>query len=297
MVSWARLPPSCGRTPTVAIASPSRSRPTGHRSRRPAAPSPSPAKAPSASSSSVRPAGAVSGTSSGSCAIAATTAVASGAPRSTWTVLDGGPGAIGPYVTWSGASICCLGTSAHRHASSAATAGACAVPLLVVGPAWRPSDEGYRHLVVGLDSASGQSEHVAATASALAERLDADVTLIEVIAPGRTAVDVPPSAHLFWVAHGLEHPPRLFDTVAARRAAPGLTRFLDPGTVVVVGAPGHHRWVLGGVAGRLVRRAPCPVLVVPPARVPAPGTCCTAGDRRSRTPVGTRTRAAPTSRG
>ncbi len=206
--------------------------------------------------------------------------------------------AIGPYVTWSGASVCCVGTDAHRHASSAATAGACALPLLVVGPNWRPSDDGYRHLVVGLDSESGQSEHVAATASALAERLAADVTLIQVIAPsGRTVIDVPPSAHLYWVAHGLEHPPRLFDTVAARRAAPGLTRFLDPGTVVVVGAPGHHRWVLGGVAGRLVRRAPCPVLVVPPATGRAPRTCRTAGDRRSRIPAGTRTRAARTCRG
>lgn len=222
-------------------------------------------------------------------------AMAMGARRTSWEVVDGGPGAIGPYITWSGATLCCVGTDAHRHPSSAAAAGACAVPLLVVGPAWRPSDDGYRHLVVGLDSGSGQSEHVAATAAALADRLAAELTLIEVIAPGRAVVDVPASAHLYWVASGLDHPPRLFDTVAARRAAPGLTRFLDPGTVVVVGAPGHHRWVLGGVAGRLVQRAPCPVLVVPPATPPR--TCCTAVDRPSRSRGGTRTRAAPMTRG
>jgi nucleotide-binding universal stress UspA family protein len=221
-------------------------------------------------------------------------AIAVGAPRVSWQVVDGGPAAIGPYITWSGASLCCVGTVAHRHASTAAAAGAGAVPLLVVGPCCRPSDSGYRHLVVGLDSGSDQSEHVAATAVALAARMAAEVTLIEVVAPGRTVLDVPPSAHLYWVASGLDRPPRLFDTVAARRAAPGLARFLDPGTVVVVGAPGHHRSVLGGVAGRLVRRAPCPVLVVPAAT--APRTCCTAADRPSRSRAGTRTRAAPMSR-
>ena len=223
-------------------------------------------------------------------------AAAIGAPRASWKVVDGGPAAIGPYITWSGASVCCVGTSAHRHASSSAALGTCAVPLLVVGPSCRPSDgDGYRRVVVGLDSGSGQSEHVAAAAADLADRLAAELTLIEVVAPGRSELDVPASAHLYWVASGLEHPPRLFDTVAARRAAPGLARFLDAGTVVVVGAPGHHRWVLGGVAGRLVQRAPCPVLVVPAATPRR--TCCTGAGRRSRSRGGTTTRAAPTCRG
>jgi nucleotide-binding universal stress UspA family protein len=227
----------------------------------------------------------------GRCAAAA----AIGAPRTSWEVVVGGPAAIGPYITWSGAVLGCVGTDAHRHPSSAAAMEGCGIPLLVVGPAWRPSDDGYRRLVVGLDSASGQSEHVAASAAAIADRLAAELTLVEVVDPGPAVVDVPASAHLFWVASSLPHPPRLFDTVAARRPAPGLARFLDAGTVVVVGAPGHHRWVLGGVAGRLVRRAPCPVLVVPVTT--APQTCCTAEDRRSRSRGGTTTRAVPTFRG
>lgn len=223
-------------------------------------------------------------------------AAAIGAPHASWTVVDGGPAAIGTYVTWSGASVCCLGTSAHRHAASSAALGTCAVPLLVVGPSCRPCDgDGYRRVLVGLDSGSGQSEHVAAAAAELADRLAAELTLIEVVAPGRSELDVPASAHLYWVASSLEHPPRLFDTVAARRAAPGLARFLDADTVVVVGAPGHHRWVLGGVAGRLVQRAPCPVLVVPAARPRR--TCCTGEGHRSRIPGGTTRRVAPTFRG
>lgn len=210
-------------------------------------------------------------------------AAAAGARRTSWCVLDGGPADVTSYITWSGASLLCVGTDAHHRASATAD-GSCAVPLLVIGPAWRPCADGYRQFVVGLDGSSGQSALVAAAAAVLAARLAAELILIEVITPGGSMIDVPASAHLHWVAHGLDRPPRLFDTVAARRPAPGLVQFLDPGSVVVVGARRHPRRSLGGVAGRLVQQAPCPVLIVPTA-VTSPGRCCTGAGRRSRIPA------------
>ena len=58
-----------------------------------------------------------------------------------------------------------------------------------------------------------------------------------------------------------------------------LARYLDVSTLLVVGGPCHHRWILGGVAGDLVRRASSPILVVP---VTARRGCCTIAARRLR---------------
>jgi nucleotide-binding universal stress UspA family protein len=211
-----------------------------------------------------------------------------GAAQVAWRLLDGDAADLDSYLAWSGACLQCVGT----HAQVARMIGAGTVPMLVVGRACRPCRDGYRRLVVGLDGASGCSERIAAIAATFADRLDAELTLLEVVTPGRTTVDVPATAHVYWVANGLPRPPELFDTVAAQQPALGLGRFLDPDTVVVVGAPSRRRRLLGGVGGRLVRRAPCPVLVVPTAAT-TPGTCRTAAGRRSRSPAGTTRPAAP----
>jgi len=46
-----------------------------------------------------------------------------------------------------------------------------------------------------------------------------------------------------------------------RRTDLGLARYLDPWTVVVVGDASRQP----GLAARLLRKAPCPVVIVPPS--------------------------------
>ncbi|MET0460686.1 MAG: universal stress protein [Ilumatobacteraceae bacterium] len=210
-------------------------------------------------------------------------AVAGGASCVGWEVVDGGARDVGPYITWSGAALRCIGTDGHRRSTSRAVTGGCAVPLLVAGPRWRPPPlDGYRHLVVGLDGDSWHNEPIATCAMDLARWIDADITLVGVVAPGPGFADVVASAHLHWIAAGLDHPP-LFETVSARDPATVLAGLLDDSSLLVVGAPCHHRSILGGLAGSLVRRVPFPILVVP---VTSPRGCCRSvvvrpgGDRR-----------------
>jgi nucleotide-binding universal stress UspA family protein len=174
-------------------------------------------------------------------------ATSSGAPHASWHVLDTED--LDSYLSWSGAWCQCIGASTRPSA----------IPVLVVGRHCRPEAGDFATVVAGVNSAPGRAEHVAAVAAALADRIGAPLVLIEVVGPISNSVDVPPSAHVSHVAAGLPPPRRLFDTLQAARPADGLLRVLDPSTLVVVGAGN------GGVASRLVRRAPCPVLVVPVA--------------------------------
>ena len=175
-------------------------------------------------------------------------ATTSGAPA-TWRLLDAGD--LDSYLSWSGAWCQCLGSS---HRPRPAT-----IPMLVVGRTCRAPSGDFRRVVAGVDSTPGEAEHIAAVGASLADRIGAELMLIEVVGAGAPSIDVPPSAHVSHVAAALDGPSRLFDTVQAGRPADGLLRLLDPSTIVVVGAGGSG----SGVAVRLVRRAPCPVLVVP----------------------------------
>jgi hypothetical protein len=192
-------------------------------------------------------------------------AAAAGVPWAGWQLLDGSAADIGSYVTWSGARWCCVGTQRRRHGPALGGA-AVGIPVLFIGPSWRPGDGVVRRVVVGLAGWPRIDGPTTSAAAALAARLGAELTMIEVIDPNWRPVDVPACAHLLWVARELNPSPASFDTIAAPRPDDGLGRFLDAATVAVVGAPTHHRHLLGGVAGRLVRRAPGPVLVVPGAR-------------------------------
>jgi nucleotide-binding universal stress UspA family protein len=190
-------------------------------------------------------------------------ATAVGAARAEWRIVPGSTDDVVSYITWSGASLCCVGASHHRQPARLA---GCAVPLLVVGPAWRPGGGGVvRHVLAGLSGWRWESLRVATVAASLARRLGTDLTMIQVVEPAWRRVEVPAfaGAHLFWIARELNVPSAMFDTVAARSTQAGLNRFVDADTVVVVGAPNNHRRLLGGVAGRLLRHSPAPVVVVP----------------------------------
>ena len=176
-------------------------------------------------------------------------ATSSGAPHATWRLVD--VDELESYLSWSGAWCQCVGTSARMSRA--------AIPVLVVGRQCASSAGDFSTVVAGVDSSPGRAEHIAAVAASLADRIDAALTLIEVVGPGPSSVDVPPSAHVSRVAAAMSPPSRLFDTVQAGRPADGLLRLLDAATIVVVGAGRSG----GSVAARLVRRAPCPVLVVP----------------------------------
>jgi nucleotide-binding universal stress UspA family protein len=190
-------------------------------------------------------------------------AAAVGAPRADWRIVPGDAEDVVSYITWSGASLCCVGTSHHRQPAHLA---GCAVPMLVVGPAWRPGRGGVvRHVLAGLSGWRWESLRVATVATSLARRLGTDLTMIQVVEPAWRRVGVPvcAGAHLFWIARELGVPTAMFDTVPARSPEAGLSRFIDAETVVVVGASNNHRRVLGGIAGRLLRHSPAPVVVVP----------------------------------
>jgi hypothetical protein len=176
-------------------------------------------------------------------------ATSSGAPHATWQLLDTDD--LDSYLSWSGAWCQCLATNARPSGA--------AIPVLVVGHRCRPAAGDFSTVVAGVGSSPGRAEHVATVAASLADRIGAELVLIEVIRPCPTTIDVPASAHVSRVAAALPRPRRWFDTVQAGRPADGLLRLLDSTTIVVVGAGRSG----SGVAGRLVRRAPCPVLVVP----------------------------------
>ncbi len=187
-------------------------------------------------------------------------ASAAGAARVAGRVVAGGRADVASYVTWSGARLCCIGLTGHRHQPQVEhTIGA--VPLLAVGTGWRPSTEPMRRVLVGLGGGSPRLEELAVAASSLAALLDVELAMIEVAEPDRPALDVPVSAHLRWVSDDLPRPVGWFDTIVARRTDVGLARYLDPWTVMVVGDSSRQP----GLAGRLLRKAPCPVVIVPPS--------------------------------
>jgi hypothetical protein len=192
-------------------------------------------------------------------------ATEAGAPTATWRLLDSAAGGVDGYLNWSGSCLRCVG---RAHVPGPSMARHSAVPLLVVGPGCRPPAAGYRQVVVGVDGASSHSTQVAAVATALARRLGADVVLIEVFVPNTAFGDVPECAHLHRVAHDVGLPRAMFETLHDRHPADGILRFVghDDETIIAVGSCARQR--RRGVPGALVRRARCPVLVVPPSAVP-----------------------------
>lgn len=174
-----------------------------------------------------------------------------------------------------GATVVCLDTHARGAAAemafgsiSEAVVRCSAVPVLACGPHLVPAPR-YTRLLVGLDG-SAQSEHALSTAVWMARLLGAEIALAEVLPPDLAMPsDVRETAYLTRIVHDSPVEIRDYDTAHDRHPARALAAAADerPGTILVVGTQGRsglRRLRLGSVALDAVRRARCPVLVVPP---------------------------------
>jgi nucleotide-binding universal stress UspA family protein len=174
---------------------------------------------------------------------------------------------IRSYALWSGASLLCARQTGHHlglRASLPPLLGA--VPVLAVGPRFDPAWTDCGRLVVAVDGTRSANQ-VVDTAARLGHRIDAELELVEVLAPGEEgaeALDVPETAFLHCVARRVVPPPDSFDILHDRRAADGILRFVgrDLSTVIVLGC-GRVRRLHHRVRAAVMRRAPCPVLLVP----------------------------------
>jgi nucleotide-binding universal stress UspA family protein len=148
-------------------------------------------------------------------------------------------------------------------------------PVVVVPRGFaRLSRTALARIGVAIDRGNESSAPLAA-ASTLAEALAAELDVIRAYAPGGLPVDAALARGLEARARGdltaalaalppdvVAHPILVRD--APVRALAESSQRLD---LLVIGSRGYgpaHSLLLGGVSGRLIRRAACPVLVVPP---------------------------------
>ena len=132
---------------------------------------------------------------------------------------------------WSGACV-------HVSATTPATSRRRRCPVLVVG---RQCAAVGRRLPAprcrrSTASSGPQRAHRRRRRHARRAHRAAEVTLHRGRRARPVELDVPPRPTSTGSPAGCRPPPRLFDTVPAGRPADGLLRFLDPATVVVVGA-------------------------------------------------------------
>jgi nucleotide-binding universal stress UspA family protein len=158
-----------------------------------------------------------------------------------------------------------------------------AQPILVVGPHYQwpsPHDPDDSRMVVCLDG-SELSERSLVPASQWAQRFGLTPWLVQVGEPiGSYTPDVVRAGdawetnYVRRLAHGIPHAE--YDILHSHDAARELADLPGrwPVELLVVashGRSGLSRLALGSVAMKIVHRAPCPVLVVPPDRSAAPG--------------------------
>jgi nucleotide-binding universal stress UspA family protein len=187
-------------------------------------------------------------------------------------------------------ALLCMATRA-RHAAddllatsvSISVIRSSQVPVVLVGPSVERADDCVRRVVVCVDG-SEFAERAAPVGAALAERLAADVVLLQVTPrQGPQPPERPELAYLLGLAETLPCP-AAFDLIEGERPAAAIARYArrDEGTLVALathGRSGIRTAVWGSVARDVARSAPCPVLVVPrgaaltgpsPARLAAP---------------------------
>jgi nucleotide-binding universal stress UspA family protein len=149
-------------------------------------------------------------------------------------------------------------------------------PVMLIGPEAEPRREDASTMLVAVDSAE-TSRSIILPAAAIAASLDLDLVVVHVGPPPPVPMaadaDVPPltgdgialeAAADVLATSGLRGDARLVRGPDAARTICELARDV-PTTYVVVGTHARHglaRVALGSVAMRVVRHAPCPVLVV-----------------------------------
>lgn len=201
-----------------------------------------------------------------------------GAPAASSHVLASGDvaDAIVAHSVASGASLICMATHSRGPVGelvlgsvSEAVLRRSPVPVLFVGPHAVAPAAGFTRLLVGLDG-SDLAEHALDVARATAGRLGASVFLVEVLTgPLPQGIDVYETSYLARTAHGLGDVAG-YDVLHGRDAARAIVDWVQEreGTVVVLGTHGRtglRRLAAGSVALEVVRRAPCPVLLLPSA--------------------------------
>lgn len=195
-----------------------------------------------------------------------------GAPSVGWRQL--GPGRVPDAILDGGrapGTILCMALGS-RHAPGSMLFSSVTdevlrrspVTVLVAGPHLTPPTGRFEQVVVAADGSEVAARAVAA-ATELAARLGAPVRTVRVVAPA--------TEHPRPSTTPTDEGPGAVELVAAADPAGAILRAVgaDP-SILVIGAHkrgGPRRFALGSVALDLVRRARCPVLVVPASR-PSP---------------------------
>lgn len=201
--------------------------------------------------------------------------------------LAGDPaGAIVDHAAEGRTSLLCMATRARSHLADRLLGGVTAavlrhspVPVVLVGPGVVHPGTPIRRVVVGLDGSS-LAQRAAEAAAALADLVGVGVELVGVEGPRADAADHATEAVLRRTAESLSPPARSYEVVVDDDPARALADHtgLAGDSLLVVGTHGRtglDRLVLGSVAHDLVRRARCPVMVVPRTadlRLDRPGT-------------------------
>ena len=205
-------------------------------------------------------------------------AQAAGAPVARGVEL-GGPGGVVPalagHMAATGPLLVCMATHGRgplgelRLGSvSAGLVHRSPVPVLLVGPALRAGWGPVRRVVTCVDG-SERAERALLPATRLAQRLAADLVLLRVFGDGEV-VDRAELTALRDLAARAPGPRPELAVLHDDDPAAGITRYAgDAGdAIVALGTRGRGvlgNAVLGSVARRVIQRAGCPVLAVPPA--------------------------------
>jgi nucleotide-binding universal stress UspA family protein len=193
-----------------------------------------------------------------------------------WQMLPDGPPAqtILTHLSQLTPDLVCMATRSSRAAGellfgsvSSEVVRHSPVPVVLVGPHVPAAPEVVERIVVCLDG-SDLAEHMLAVTDAVATRLGAELFLVQVIDPDVATGDVNETAYLHRRADRVSSKVAGYDTLHHKHAADGILAHLSDTATSLVAMGTHGRTparhlVAGSVASEVVRRAACPVLVVP----------------------------------
>lgn len=204
-------------------------------------------------------------------------------PAASWTLLEGNDvgAALREHLARRPDGLVCMATHG-RGGIARAVLGSTAEavvrhsdrPVLLVGPSSRV-DEETKIVLACVDPTAEASRRAVEPALALASELGATTWLLEVQPPGTEAArdgDVVEGADLAGLAADARRRAAEVEWLVEHEAEPSrgileAAASVHAGVIVMMtrARRGLARSVLGSVTERVVRHAPCPVLVVPPA--------------------------------